>query len=106
MITVRIIRDDEQRISGFQVKGHANSAPHGQDLVCSAVSALTQTAVLGIQLHLRRNIRCQAKAGLLALELCDQPDSETQAVLETMLLGLKEIGKIEPEYIRIVENRR
>lgn len=29
--------------------GHANYAPNGQDIVCSAVSAILQTAVLGLQ---------------------------------------------------------
>jgi uncharacterized protein YsxB (DUF464 family) len=106
MITVKITRDKEQRMIAFHVNGHADSAPHGQDLVCGAVSALTQSAVLGLQQHLQRTIRCKAKHGLLSLELCDLPDEQTDAVLETMLLGLKEIVKLEPDYVRIVENRR
>lgn len=33
----------------IDVKGHAGYAPHGQDIVCAAVSAILQTAVLGIE---------------------------------------------------------
>jgi uncharacterized protein YsxB (DUF464 family) len=29
--------------------GHANYAPHGQDIVCASISAILQTAVLGLQ---------------------------------------------------------
>jgi hypothetical protein len=29
--------------------GHANAAPHGQDIVCAAVSAILQTAALGLE---------------------------------------------------------
>jgi len=29
--------------------GHANSGPVGQDIVCAAVSAIMQTAALGLQ---------------------------------------------------------
>ena len=106
MITVKITRDKERRVVAFHVSGHADSAPHGQDLVCGAVSVLAQSAVLGLQQHLQRTVRCKAKDGLLSLELCDLPDDQTDAVLETMLLGLKEIVKLEPDYVRIVENRR
>jgi uncharacterized protein YsxB (DUF464 family) len=33
----------------IDVKGHAGYAPHGQDIVCAAVSAIVQTAVLGLE---------------------------------------------------------
>lgn len=33
----------------IDVKGHSGYAPHGQDIVCAAVSAILQTAVLGLE---------------------------------------------------------
>jgi uncharacterized protein YsxB (DUF464 family) len=33
----------------IEAKGHANFAPMGRDIVCSAISAILQTAVLGLQ---------------------------------------------------------
>jgi uncharacterized protein YsxB (DUF464 family) len=33
----------------IDVKGHAGYAPHGHDIVCAAVSAILQTAVLGLE---------------------------------------------------------
>lgn len=106
MITVKITRDSEQRIVQFQVKGHSGSAPHGKDIICAGVSALTQSALLGLSQYLKRTIRWQAADGLLSMELCNLPDDQTSAVLETMLLGLQEIAKLEPDYVRIVEYRR
>jgi uncharacterized protein YsxB (DUF464 family) len=32
----------------IEVKGHANYAEHGKDIVCAAVSAIMQTALLGL----------------------------------------------------------
>lgn len=32
----------------LEITGHSMSAPHGQDIVCAAVSAITQTTVLGL----------------------------------------------------------
>ena len=103
MITVKISRDGRQQITAFRVSGHSDFAPHGQDLICGAVSALTQSAALGIQQYLRRPVRLQAGHGLLSLELCNPPDQETGAVLETMLLGLQEIAKLKPDFVRIVD---
>lgn len=31
------------------IKGHANYAEHGQDIVCAGVSAIIQTAILGLE---------------------------------------------------------
>ena len=106
MITVEITRDSGQRIVQFQVKGHSGSAPRGKDIICAGVSALTQSALLGLSQYLNRTIRWQAADGLLSMELCNLPDDQTSAVLETMLLGLQEIAKLEPDYVRIVEYRR
>lgn len=106
MITVDIIRDKDQKIVGFEVNGHSGSAPHGEDIICAGVSALTQSALLGIASHLRRHTRWQAGDGLLSMHLSGKPDELTSAVLETMLLGLKEIAKSEPDHVRIVEYRR
>lgn len=33
----------------IECKGHADYAPHGQDIVCAAVSVIMQTALLGLE---------------------------------------------------------
>lgn len=106
MITVEITRDSAQHIVQFQVSGHSGSAPHGKDIICAGVSALTQSALLGLTQYLKRTIHWQAADGLLSMELCNLPDAQTNAILETMLLGLQEIVKLEPDVVRIVEYRR
>lgn len=93
-------------IEGFDVSGHANTAPHGQDIVCAAVAALTQTAVLGLECHLQRSFKLDITSGRLSLMLEGLPDQLTGAILETMLLGLFEIEKIHPQVIHISEHRR
>ncbi|MDF2874253.1 MAG: Cysteine protease Prp [Sporomusa sp.] len=106
MITVTLIRDNNQAIKGFMVNGHAQAAPHGQDIVCAGVSALTQSSIMGIERHLRREINLVQDRSGLKIELAGQPDSLTAAVFETMLLGLTEIAKLYPKSVRIIEHRR
>ena len=47
MTTVTIFRQNG-RIAGFSAKGHTGFAEAGEDIVCSAISALTQTCCLGL----------------------------------------------------------
>lgn len=106
MIRIEIFRTNTGEINKFHVSGHSGTAKRGKDIICAGVSALTQSALLGISTYLGRDIYWQAEDGLLYLELRDQPDSQTNAVFETMLLGLTEIAKIQPSYVQILENRR
>lgn len=42
-------------ITGYKVSGHAGYSEEGSDIVCSAVSALTQAPLLGLEKHLKLN---------------------------------------------------
>ena len=105
MIRVKLLRDADGRMHGFDVEGHADTAPHGQDIVCAGVSALTQSALLGIGDYLKRKVDYRAGHGLLAMRLREPPDDSTEAILWTMLLGLREIAKGAPEVVQIEEVR-
>lgn len=106
MITVTLVRDNNKAITGFAISGHAKTAPHGQDIVCAGVSALTQSSIMGIERHLGRHIDLGQDNDGLTMRLIGQPDSLTGAILETMLLGLNEIAKLYPKSVRITEHRR
>ena len=47
MVTVTMLRKDKRTV-GFTSSGHANHGEAGEDIVCSAISALTQTCCLGL----------------------------------------------------------
>jgi len=106
MVRIDIFRDATGAIAGFAVNGHADTAPHGQDIVCAGVAALTQTAVLGLERHLGRDFDLDIGSGKLVLRLKGTGDNETSAILETMLLGLAEIEKQSPQSVRITGHRR
>lgn len=46
MITIKA--EKKSGLVSIKVEGHANYDEHGKDIVCSAVSAITQTALLGL----------------------------------------------------------
>lgn len=106
MITVELILDNNQAITGFKVRGHAQAGPHGQDIVCAGVSALVQASIMGIERHLGRDINLTQDAKGLQMSLTGETDNLTNAILETMLLGLTEIAKRYPKSVRIIGHRR
>ena len=106
MVQIEIFRQESGKITGFAAAGHADQAPHGYDIVCAGVSALTQAALLGLQEHLHHAIDYEQASGKLTVQLQGSPDELTEAVLQTMLLGLQGIAQYSPEHIRIQDRRR
>lgn len=101
MIEIRIFSQADGKISGFSVTGHSGTAERGQDIVCAGVSSLTQTALLGIMEYLHREVDYDIASGKLTMRLQSAPDDLTEAIMQSMLLGLMEIQKLSPEAVRI-----
>lgn len=108
MIAVRIRRDPAGAIRGFRVEGHAGYDVPGRDIVCAGVSALVETALLGlrhvagvpVQVHKSQPkglVDCQVGRGT------PEAEARAQAILETLALGLKDIEKDYGRYIRVTE---
>ena len=89
------------KMIGFDINGHANTAPRGFDIYCAGVSSLSQSALLCIEKHLKRDFDASAAGGHLKLKLKTPPDDLTEAVFQTMLIGIKEISNIAPEIVKI-----
>ncbi|MFC2460263.1 MAG: ribosomal-processing cysteine protease Prp [Selenomonas noxia] len=103
MISVEIVTNEYGMITGCRVAGHGGTAERGEDIVCAGVSALTQSALLGIMEHLHRAVTYDIASGNLEIRLQEPPDDCTEAILRTMYMGLAEIEKISPKGIRIQE---
>ena len=102
MIEVENYEERDGRISAFSVQGHSGTAPKGRDSVCAGVSALSQTALLGLGRHLHREIYFNIDpSGDLHMKLREAPDDLSEAILRTMRLGIEEIEKAYPDAVRL-----
>ena len=63
MIRAVIYRDPLENIVGFEVSGHSGYSERGKDIVCAAVSAIVQTAVIGLTEVLGIKVDYRQKAG-------------------------------------------
>lgn len=94
------------RIAGFISSGHAGADKDGgYDLVCSAISALTITAVNALEKVGGINPRVEVEDGYLSCFLpggLSERQSETaEIILQTILTGLNDIKDEYPKWIRI-----
>ncbi|MDN5347284.1 MAG: uncharacterized protein PWP65_848 [Clostridia bacterium] len=109
MTRIIIWRQAEGGIKGFEVKGHAGFQAKGKDIVCAAVSALTQTSVLGLEKYLATPPQVSIEAGKLTCflppGLSGQEEERAHIILETMYLGLRAIAASYQDYIQL-ETRR
>lgn len=79
---------------GLVCTGHANYAPKGFDIVCASVSAIVQTAGLGID-KLDPAAVVEVGDGSFSIACKDRP--KTRAIIDTAVLGLDAIKEQYPE---------
>lgn len=107
MIVVDLVRDRQGRLGGFSVKGHAGFARRGQDIVCAAVSALTETTALGLAEVAGLAVEVRAGEGFLACRLpaglTPEDRARAELLLETMVLGLREAARQYPAHLEVRE---
>ena len=92
---------------GFDASGHTGYAEEGSDIVCSAVSALTQAAVLGLTQVLHIPVGLDMEDGSL---YCILPDDcqglqleKAQVILDTLYQSLSAIREEYKAFLRITK---
>lgn len=81
------------------VSGHAGAAPHGEDLVCAAVSALVETLALGLKRFEVPGV-WSLRPGRFAYE--GEPGAFSVA-MDTILAGLYDLSDSHKAYVRYSE---
>ncbi len=106
MTTITVYTSSESGIRGFLASGHAGGKKiRGYDLVCCAVSALTQTGVNALEAVASTTPVVEGRDGylkcILPNEMTAEQSEKAQIVLQTVMTGLTDIQKIYPNLIRI-----
>lgn len=110
MIKVMITRNSDGTIDSFTVKGHANFAKHGEDIVCAGVSAVTVGTVNAIEQLTGIELVSKMQDGFVSggvPKLLESPQSEhVQLLLESMIVSLKTIEDSYGTYLQIKEKSK
>ncbi|NLW06899.1 MAG: ribosomal-processing cysteine protease Prp [Clostridia bacterium] len=105
MVKVTFWQNESLGLIGLTVKGHAGFAPRGEDIVCAAVSALAQTAVLGLEQQLGLTLDVQIGDGklecILPIGLNVFTLERAQIVLKTIAVGLEAIAETHRDHVKV-----
>ena len=110
--TVTFRKRSDGALLGYEVSGHAGYAEAGADIVCAAVSALTQSTLNGLKNVLKAPVMFEQDDEGAFLEANLTPEAtedqveRAQLLLVTLLEGLRAIQREYPRNLRIILRER
>ncbi|HPY79431.1 MAG: ribosomal-processing cysteine protease Prp [Erysipelotrichaceae bacterium] len=94
-----LIKTEGKKVKSLEVKGHANSAPHGEDLVCAAVSAVVTGGFNAIQDV--AHVELVLQEGYASLEAKKPLSLHDEIVVDTLIGGLETIAESNARFVEI-----
>lgn len=85
---------------GITVKGHANYAPFGQDIVCAGVSTLIQTLIVSIENLTEDEIQYDIQSGYVDIRHGKLSEC-ARALVDSFFVGVELIANEYPAYVSI-----
>ena len=99
MIKVKIGHASNSQVNFLEVKGHAKSAPYGEDLVCAEVSAVITGGFNNLVNH--KDYELKLDEGYALFKANSKFDAHDEAVIETIICGLNTICEANPKFIEV-----
>ena len=99
-------------LCGFDISGHSGSAARGSDIVCAAVSALTQSVLYGMREVIKAPVMFEQRNNGAMLTVMFRPEADAEAIekgqilFETLKGSLQAIAGDYPRYVRIIFTER
>lgn len=87
----------DEHFATMEIKGHADYNP-GNDIVCSAVSAISMTLV-GATRAIGQLIEYKAESGDFMADITINRDS--RVILNAIIIGLLQIEKTYPDHVKV-----
>ena len=109
-MTTVVFRMEDDRISGFEAKGHSGYAEAGEDIVCAAVTSavrLVETTVNDV-LGLAASVKIREQDASISLRLPGGLDETTEEVCQSLMTGLMvyftQLHDEYPDNIEVLED--
>jgi len=106
MTKVKITKQNGH-IKIVECDGHTSYGEYGEDIVCSALSSVVQTAALGLigVVGININLEREENKGYLRMQIPDGLSEvqviQTDAILETMLCGISDLYQGFSDFIEL-----
>ena len=96
MIVVNVQKDK------ITVSGHAEYAEHGQDIVCAAISTLTQVLIASVEELTAAKIKTAVTSGDTDIVI-EESTERAQVLVDSFFIGCQMVAEQYPEYVRVTK---
>ncbi len=90
-----------RRKNGVTVKGHANYAEPGRDIVCAAISALTQNLIVSLETLTKDEIQYDMQPGMVVIRHGNLSDGG-KLLVDSFFVGVQMISMGYPDYVQVL----
>ncbi len=97
-----IVNVDGPNVSSVTIKGHANAATKGEDLVCAGVSSIGIGTLNALDLLVSKDTHEELSEGFISIEVA-KSNPTIQTILQTMIIQLETMQHAHAEYIKITK---
>ena len=100
MTRITFYRDSNDKLTGFECKGHAGYAEAGEDIVCAAISILTINFVNSVELLTDSfpEVVEDSDKGYLMVTIKEYDKDDVQLLFNSLSLGLDNIREEYPKF--------
>lgn len=84
----------------ISIKGHAGYAAHGQDIVCAAISTLTQVFLASVEELTEDNLKSDIRAGNAFIEYGNLSE-RAQVLMDSFFIGVHMIADEYPHHVKL-----
>ena len=109
-MTTAVFRMEDDRITGFEVKGHSGYGSAGEDIVCAAITSavrLVETTVNDV-LGLAASVKIRERDASISLRLPGGLDEVTESTCQSLMTGLMvyfaQLHDEYPDNIEVLED--
>ena len=109
-MTAVVFRMEDDRITGFEAKGHSGYAEAGEDIVCAAVTSAVRLveATVNDVLGLAASVKVREQDASISLRLPGGLDEVTESTCQSLMTGLMvyfaQLHDEYPDNIEVLED--
>ena len=87
------------------VSGHAGYAEPGKDIVCAAISTLTQVLIASVEELTAAKIYHAVNSGYTVIDIKESTE-RAQVLIDSFLLGCEIVAENYPDYVRVLGGKK
>lgn len=88
---------------GIHVRGHAEAGPKGQDIICAAISVLTQNLIYSLERLAEDKIKYVIEPGWVDINYWDLSD-KGRLLIESFFVGVSGVATASPEHVKVTRH--